>query len=399
MDQNSNDISKTQSWRQWFKELSANDAIQGVFLIAAALLALIIANTPWGDLYETTLQHHVAGLSLVDWVNDALMAIFFLLVGLEIKRELLNGQLASWSSRILPGLAALGGMIVPALIYTLINFQSSVTLSGWAIPAATDIAFALGVIALLGSRVPTSLKLFLATLAIIDDLGAIVIIALFYTSDLNLYAVLGAIIVTAALFGINRAGIRHLAPYLILGVCLWYLVFLTGVHATLSGVILALTIPASTASRAPQDAEAPLVRLENFIAPWVGFLIIPLFGFANAGISLTGGAIDHIFSPIPLGIAAGLLLGKQLGIFSMLVVAIKSGWARLPENATWPQAYGVSLLGGIGFTMSLFISLLAFPDQADFREEAKIGILMGSILSGIIGYLILLATTRSTDKS
>jgi NhaA family Na+:H+ antiporter len=328
-------------------------------------------------------------LSVLHWINDALMAVFFLLVGLEIKREAAGGQLATWSSRILPGLAALGGMVGPALIYAAINRDAPETLRGWAIPAATDIAFALGALSLLGSRVPLSLKVFLAALAVIDDLGAVILIALFYTADLNLYALGGAFGMIVVLVGLNRAKVTALVPYLILGVGLWYLVFLSGVHATLAGVALALTIPLVVEIPGLQQAQPPLLRLEHAIHPWVAFAIVPLFGFANAGVSFAGFSLAALAGPVPLGIAAGLFIGKQVGVFGMAVLAIKARWAILPEHATWRQVYGVSLLCGIGFTMSLFIGLLAFPTAPELQDQVKIGVLMGSVLSGIAGAVVL----------
>jgi NhaA family Na+:H+ antiporter len=305
----------------------------------------------------------------------------------------IGGQLATWSSRMLPGLAALGGMIIPALIYAAINIDSPETIGGWAIPAATDIAFALGVLALLGPRVPLSLKVFLTALAIIDDLSAVILIALFYTADLNLYALAGAAAVIAMLVGLNRAKVTALTPYLILGVGLWYLVYLSGVHATLAGIALALTIPLLTETPDTQSTEPPLLRLEHAIQPWVAFAIVPIFGFANAGVSFAGFSPSALLSPVPLGIAAGLFVGKQFGAFGMAILAIKTKLAVLPERATWRQVYGVSLLCGIGFTMSLFIGLLAFPMSPDLLDQVKIGVLAGSVSSGIAGAIVL-ATAR-----
>ncbi len=366
-----------------------SEASSGLTLMAAAVLALIVANSPLAETYFSALHAHIGGLSLLHWINDALMALFFLLVGMEIKREVVGGQLSTWDARLLPGLGAIGGMAAPAVIFLAFNFQSAETLRGWAIPSATDIAFALGVLSLLGSRVPLSLKVFLAALAIIDDLGAVIIIALFYTADLNVMALGGAAGVIVLLVALNRTGVKHLAPYLVLGVALWYLVFLSGVHATLAGVILALTIPLVVEDKGLQESDPPLLRLEQAIQPWVAFLIVPIFGFANAGVSFAGFSASALLDPVPIGVAAGLFFGKQIGVFGTLYLLIKSRLASVPERATWMQVYGVSILCGIGFTMSLFIGLLAFPDNVHLQDEVKLGVLMGSILSGVVGTLVL----------
>ncbi len=380
-------MSTSQNYSGGFlRRFIAHEAAAGLVLMGAAALALVVANSPLFEAYDHALHQKIAGLSLLHWINDALMAVFFLLVGLEIKREVVDGQLARWDQRVLPGLAALGGMAAPALFYVLFNLGGTDTLRGWAIPAATDIAFALGVLSLLGPRVPASLKVFLAALAIIDDLGAVVIIALFYTAGLDLWALGGAGVVIVLLVALNRAGVMRLAPYLVLGVVLWFLVLRSGVHATLAGVILALTIPLEI--RKP--GLSPLFRLEHAIQPWVAFLIVPIFGFANAGVSFAGFSIASLLDPVPLGIAAGLFLGKQLGVFGMLVLVVRSGWAQLPAKASWRQAYGVSLLCGIGFTMSLFIGLLAFPNSVHLQDEVKLGVIMGSVLSGLAGAAVLL---------
>lgn len=366
----------------------SSEAAGGVVLMVVAAIALVVANSPGADAYFDTLNAYVGGLSVLHWINDGLMAVFFLLVGLEIKREMLDGQLSTWSRRVLPGIAAAGGMLVPALIYVVLNSGSPETLRGWAIPAATDIAFALGVISLLGKRVPGSLKIFLATLAILDDLGAVVIIAVFYTAELSgLYLGLAGVTV-AALFALNRFGVKTLAPYLVLGAVLWWFVLRSGVHATLAGVLLAQTIPITRTPTEPESATSPLHRLEHAIAPLVAFAIVPVFGFANAGVSFAGTSAAALLVPLPLGIAAGLFLGKQIGVFGLSWVAIRLNWADLPAGASWPQLYGVALLCGIGFTMSLFIGLLAFDDPA-IQEAAKLGVLMGSLLSGVTGFLVL----------
>ena len=372
----------------------ASEAAGGVVLMAAAALALLVANSPLGAGYFAVLETHVGGLSVLHWINDALMAVFFLLVGLEIKREMLVGQLALPAQRILPGLAALGGMAAPALVYLVFNAGSPDTLRGWAVPAATDIAFALGVLSLLGPRVPTSLKIFLAALAIIDDLGAVLIIAVFYTADLNLLALGGAALVILALVVMNRTGVRRLLPYLLLGGLLWWLVLMSGVHATLAGVILALTIPLKQRPEAPRSAdEAPLLRLEHAIQPGVAFLIVPIFGFANAGVSFAGFSPAALLDPVPLGVAAGLFIGKQIGVFGISFAAIRAGVAELPAGASWMQFYGVALLCGIGFTMSLFIGLLAFPGSVLLQDEVKLGVILGSVLSGLAGAAVLATAT------
>jgi Na+:H+ antiporter, NhaA family len=355
----------------------------GNILMAVAVLALIVANSSAGPMYFAILEQKYFGLSVLHWINDALMAVFFLLVGLEIKREFINGELATWDRRALPAIAALGGMAVPALIYVALNVSSPETLSGWAIPSATDIAFALGILALAGKRVPMSLKVFLAALAIMDDLGAVIIIAIFYTADLQTWALGGAVAVTALLFGLNRLGVKALSPYLILGVGLWILMHESGVHATISGVVLALTVPAAGGE------NSPLLTLEHALAKPVAFLIVPIFGFANAGVSLSGLSIETYTHAVTLGVACGLFFGKQIGVFGATWLAVKSGLVSMPRDATWMQVYGVSLLCGVGFTMSLFIGLLAFPGHADWVNEVKIGVLTGSILSAIAGLLVL----------
>jgi NhaA family Na+:H+ antiporter len=325
------------------------------------------------------------------------MAVFFLMVGLEIKREVLDGQLSTWPRRVLPGSAALGGMIGPALVFLAFNLGPDGHPNGWAIPAATDIAFALGVLSLLGSRVPMTLKVFLTALAIIDDLGAVIIIALFYTSSINVLALLGAAVVIAALVAMNRFGIRNLVPYLVLGAALWVLVLQSGVHATLAGVIVALTIPLTKSPTAPDDMESPLHQLEHAIQPWVAFLIVPIFGFANAGVSFGGMSIEQLVNPLPLGIAAGLFIGKQVGIFAAAALVIRAGWAELPMYASWRQLYGVALLCGIGFTMSLFIGLLAFPEAPALQDEVKLGVLLGSLISAAAGSLLLMGARPRTE--
>lgn len=380
------------------REFLDSGAAGGLLLMSAAVLALFVANSPLAEGYFAALHASLAGLSLLHWINDGLMAVFFLFVGLEIKREFLDGQLSSWSNRALPCVAAAGGVIAPGLIYALINLGHPEALRGWAIPTATDIAFALGVLSLLGSRVPTSLKVFLATLAIVDDLVAVLVIAVFYTAKINLAALVGATIVVLTLIALNRLRIARLAPYLVLGVALWGLVLLSGVHATIAGVALAMTIPLKPSKGAPDDVESPLHRLEHALAPWVSFLIVPVFGFANAGVAFGGMSPAILGEPVTLGVALGLVLGKQLGVFFAAALAIRLGLACLPVAASWMQLYGVSLLCGIGFTMSLFIGLLAFPTPL-LQDEVKIGVLVGSLISACAGALVLLMARRRPPVS
>jgi NhaA family Na+:H+ antiporter len=354
--------------------------------MVAATLALLIANSPVAPRYDALLNAQVAGLSTLHWINDGLMVIFFLLVGLEIKRELLVGELSGREQRILPGVAALGGMIVPAICYLTVNRGIDGHPAGWAIPTATDIAFALGVLALMKDRVPASLRVFLTALAVIDDLGAVLIIAIFYATQLNAGALVAAAMTTAALIVLNRLGVTRLLPYLVLGVILWVCVLKSGVHATVAGVILAMTVPL----RPPKDGgTAPLLRLEHAISPWVALVVIPVFGFANAGVSLAQLSLDTISHPVTLGVALGLVCGKQVGVMIAAALVIRLGWSMLPAGAGWMHLYGVSLLCGIGFTMSLFIGLLAFPDDAVLQTGVKLGVLLGSIASALAGMLIL----------
>ncbi|WP_313760849.1 Na+/H+ antiporter NhaA [Rhizobium sp.] len=376
--------------RSTLRQFLDNEASGGLVLMAVALVAIVTANSPAAEAYFHALHVFVGPLSLLHWINDALMALFFLLVGLEIKREMLDGQLSSWSRRILPGAAALGGMVIPALFYIGLNWENPAALRGWAIPTATDIAFALGVISLFGSRVPASLKIFLAALAIIDDLGAVVVIALFYTNDLNMFALAGAAIVLASLYGMNRANVLTLWPYLVLGAVLWLLVFLSGIHATLAGVLLALTIPLKLTPGTPEAThqESPLHHLEHLLHKPVAFVVVPIFGFANAGVSFVGASMATFSEPLTMGVATGLLLGKLVGVLGTVALLVKLGLADLPAKASWGQMTGVAALCGIGFTMSLFIGLLAFDDPT-IQDHVKMGILLGSVASGIVGAVIL----------
>ncbi|MBX5133477.1 Na+/H+ antiporter NhaA [Rhizobium lentis] len=381
--------------RSTLRQFLDSEASGGLVLMAVALAAIVTANSPLAEGYFHALHIYLGPLSLLHWINDALMALFFLLVGLEIKREMLDGQLSSWSRRILPGAAALGGMLFPALFYILFNRENPAALRGWAIPTATDIAFALGVISLFGPRVPASLKIFLAALAIIDDLGAVVVIALFYTNDLNLLALAGAAAVLAALYGMNRARILKLWPYLLLGAVLWVLVFASGIHATLAGVLLALAIPLKVTPGTPEAShdQSPLHHLEHVLHKPVAFIVVPIFGFANAGVSFSGVSAATLTEPLTLGVAAGLLLGKLVGVLGTVFLLVKLGLTDLPAKASWGQMTGVAALCGIGFTMSLFIGLLAFNDP-DVQDHVKMGILLGSLLSGLVGAAMLATFNR-----
>ncbi len=391
------------------KAFFKKDSSVGVLLMAVTLLAMIFANTPLHTLYdffldtplEVRLGRHIhIAKPLLLWINDGLMAVFFLLIGLEVKREVLVGQLSSRAQIILPGIAALGGMLVPAVVYSLINLGDPIALEGWAIPAATDIAFALGVLALLGDRVPSSLKIFLLALAIMDDLGAIVIIALFYSGDLSVTMLVLSSICLVILFVLNRLRIDKLAPYLWVGVFLWIFVLKSGVHATLAGVALAFAIPLR---KKDLPEESPLEDLEHSLSPWVSFMILPVFAFSNAGISLSGMGLSDLFHPVPLGIMLGLIVGKLAGVYGFSIAAIKMGFAKLPEGASNQHLLGVAALCGIGFTMSLFVGGLAFEhtggDALSYLSTHRLGILSGSLLAGLAGYFILSTSpaTRSAE--
>jgi NhaA family Na+:H+ antiporter len=364
----------------------------GIILMIAAVLAMIIANSPLATAYDAILGTYIkVGIGSFEiakpailWINDGLMAIFFFLVGLEIKREVLAGELSSFDKAILPIMAAIGGMAVPGLIYAIINWGTPENLNGWAIPTATDIAFALGILALIGSRAPVALKIFLLAIAIIDDLGAIVIIAVFYTSQLSINALTISMLGFAVAIVLNRMGIQRTAPYLLVGIVMWVFVLKSGVHATLAGVLIALTIPL----KSKNEDEALLYKMEHGLHPWVAFLILPIFAFANAGVNFTGIGIDDLLQPLTLGIAVGLFLGKQIGVFLATWIGVKSGIARLPENVTWRHVYGVACLTGVGFTMSLFIGSLAF-DAADEMNAVRLGVVLGSVLSGLFGFVLL----------
>ncbi|WJK11197.1 Na+/H+ antiporter NhaA [Pseudomonas fluorescens] len=385
--------------RSTFTRFFQLEAASGLLLIAAAILALIINNSPLSWLYsgllDTPVVAQIGALKIAKplllWINDGLMALFFLLIGLEVKREVLDGQLSKPSQIVLPGAAAIGGMLVPALIYWFLNRDNPAALDGWAIPTATDIAFALGVLALLGKRVPVSLKLFLMTLAIIDDLGAIVIIAIFYSGELSTLSLGLAAACIAALVAMNRLGVVKLGPYMIIGLILWVCVLKSGVHATLAGVTLAFCIPLRTKNAEP----SPLLTLEHALHPWVAYGILPLFAFANAGLSLTGVTAESFTHHVPMGIAVGLLLGKTVGVFGLTWLAVKIGIAALPQGANWGQVLGVAILCGIGFTMSLFVGSLAFvPGASEYAGMDRMGILTGSVFAALIGYAVTLAASR-----
>jgi len=371
-----------------------SDAAPGIVLIAVAAITIILANTrlePSVEVFlatKLTLSFGELGLSkpLVLWINDGLMAVFFLLVGLEIKREALEGALSQPSQIAMPIVAAAGGMIAPAAVYAALNWSDATALRGWAIPAATDIAFSIGVLAVLGRRVPLALKLFLTTLAIVDDLGAIIIIAAFYTSDLSGTALVLASVCVVAMVVLNVAGVRKAGPYLLLGAALWVCVLKSGVHATLAGVVTAFCLPLRGGDEAPEDRA--FIHLEHALQPWVAFFIMPVFAFANAGVSFAGLTAAHLVEPVTLGIAAGLFVGKQVGVFGAAALFIRLGFAAMPANGTWMKLYGVSLCAGIGFTMSLFIGTLAWDDPA-YAAPLRIGVLAGSILSALAGYAVL----------
>jgi NhaA family Na+:H+ antiporter len=378
------------------REFLKLESASGILLVIAGALAMVAANTAlvgWYDAllsapFKIQLGDFKLDKPLVIWVNDLLMAIFFLLVGLEIKREVVMGELSDGAKVALPAIAALGGMIVPAAIYASINWGDPVGIRGWAIPSATDIAFALGVLSLFGERVPVGLKIFLMTLAVLDDLGAIVIIALFYTSDLSVAALMLAGLAIAGLLALNRFGVMRIAPYILIGLVLWVCVLKSGVHATLAGVVTALFIPARDPAH---PGHPPLTRLEHALHPWVAFGILPIFAFANAGVNLTGLSMKDLLQPIPLGIMLGLVVGKQLGVFTFAWLAVKLGLARLPGGVDFKQVYGVAIICGIGFTMSLFIGMLAFENASpgEVIVTDRLGVLSGSLISAIVGYVVL----------
>ena len=375
---------------KWFFQL---ESASGLILLIAAIIALIVSNSNFSDLYFRTLEQYLfigfndfgLKLSVHHWINDLLMAVFFFFVTLEIKREFIQGELSNLKKAMLPIFAAVGGMVVPALFYVAINFENSETLNGWAIPSATDIAFSLGILALLGSRVPISLKIFLTALAIIDDLGAILIIAFFYSGDLNIGYLSLILISYILLLVLNRLKVKKFLPYLVLGIFMWYFTYKSGIHATIAGVLLASTIP----HKLKDKDFSLLIKIEHAISPYVAFLIMPLFAFANAGVSLEGLTFSSLMTPVPLGILLGLFVGKQVGVMFFSFFAVKFGIAQMPNNSNWFSLYGVSILTGIGFTMSLFVGNLAFIENTEYINGVKIGVLAGSLLSTIVGYFTL----------
>ena len=380
---------------KWFFKL---EAAGGLVLLIAALIALILSNTNLSDYYFVILNTHILigtqnfglDLSILQWINDALMAAFFFIVTLEIKREFIHGELSKRKQALLPIIGAIGGMALPALIYIIINFETGYTLRGWAIPSATDIAFSIGVLSLLGSRVPISLKVFLVALAIIDDLGAIIIIAFFYSTELQYNYLLLMLITFIALLLLNKFGVKKFAPFLFIGLLLWYFTHGSGIHSTISGVLLAATIP----HRKHEKDYSLLLKLERMLSPYVAFGIMPLFALANAGVALKGVSFNSLLSPVPLGILCGLFFGKQIGVFLFAFISVKLELAEMPSNSNWIKFYGVGILTGIGFTMSLFVGNLAFVDYSNHMEGVKIGVLAGSFLSAIVGYFMLLVVTK-----
>ena len=380
---------------RWFFKL---EAASGLMLLIAAVIALIISNSDLSETYFNILNTHLLigtqnfglDLSILHWINDVLMAVFFFVVTLEIKREFIQGELSKPKRALLPIIGAVGGMALPALIYVIINFDTGYTLRGWAIPSATDIAFSIGVLSLLGSRIPISLKVFLVALAIIDDLGAIIIIAFFYSTELQYTYLLLMLAAFLSLILLNKLNVKKFAPYFLVGLFLWYFTHESGIHSTISGVLLATTIP----HRKHEKDYSLLLKLEHILSPYVAFGIMPLFAFANAGVVLNDISINTILSPVPLGIICGLFFGKQIGVFLFSFISVKLKLAEMPTNSNWIKFYGVGILTGIGFTMSLFVGNLAFFDYSNNLDGVKIGVLIGSSFSAIVGYLLLLIVTQ-----
>ena len=381
---------------KWFFKL---EAASGLVLLIAAIFALVISNSVFSNIYFETLEKYLfiginefgLKLSVHHWINDALMAIFFFFVTLEIKREFLQGELSNIKQALLPIIAAVGGMVVPALFYVVINYGNLETINGWAIPSATDIAFSLGILSLLGSRVPISLKVFLTALAIIDDLGAILIIAFFYSGDLSIPYLSLILISYILLLVLNKFSVKIFTPYLLIGLCMWFFTYKSGIHATIAGVLLASTIP----HRLKEHDFSLLVKLEHAISPYVAFMIMPIFAFANAGVNLEGLSLSSLLNPVPLGILMGLFFGKQIGVLLFSYVSVKFKFADMPNNSNWLSVYGVSILTGIGFTMSLFVGNLAFVENTQYIDGVKIGVLTGSLLSTVFGYFILLISAKT----
>ena len=385
---------------KWFFKL---EAASGLILLIAAILALFISNSNLSELYFHSLEKYLfvginqfgLKLSVHHWINDALMAIFFFFVTLEIKREFIQGELSNIKQALLPIIAAVGGMVIPALFYVIINYGNPETINGWAIPSATDIAFSLGILSLLGSRVPVSLKVFLTALAIIDDLGAILIIAFFYSGDLSIPYLSLILLSYILLLILNKFSIKVFVPYLLIGLCMWYFTYQSGIHATIAGVLLATAIPHRTKER---DFSL-LVKIEHGISPYVAFMIMPIFAFANAGVNLEGLSLSSLLAPVPLGILLGLFFGKQIGVLLFSYIAVKLKFADMPNNSNWLSVYGVSILTGIGFTMSLFVGNLAFIENTQYIDGVKIGVLSGSLLSTVFGFLLLLISAKKKDAN
>ena len=380
---------------RWFFKL---EAASGILLLISAIVALYVSNSFFSEIYFSVLKKYLfigvnnfgLKLSVLHWINDALMAIFFFFVTLEIKREFLQGELSSIKQAMLPIVGAVGGMLIPALIYILINYKTPATLNGWAIPSATDIAFSIGILSLLGSRVPISLKVFLTALAIIDDLGAIIIIAFFYTGDLSIKYLILILLTFVFLLVLNKLNVKKFFPYLVLGLFLWVFTHESGIHATIAGVLLASVIP----HRKKDNDFSLLIKIEHSISPYVAYFIMPLFAFANAGVSLEGLSFNSLLQPVPLGILLGLFVGKQIGVFIFTYASIKLGLAKLPNNSNWVSFYAVGILTGIGFTMSLFVGNLAFVNNLEYMDGVKIGVLSGSLLSTVVGYFLLMISSK-----
>ena len=384
---------------KWFFKL---EAASGLLLLIAAAAALIVSNSSLSESYFFILNSHInigiekyaLDLSIIHWINDALMAIFFFVVTLEIKREFIQGELSRPKQALLPIIGAVGGMVVPALVYIFINLKTGETLKGWAIPSATDIAFSIGVLSLLGSRIPISLKVFLTALAIIDDLGAIIIIAFFYSTELQYYYLMLMLVSFSILLILNKIGIKSFLPYFAVGLFLWFFTYQSGIHATISGVLLALTIPHDKI----KNDSSLLLKLEHNLSPYVAYGIMPLFAFANAGVVLSGFSLNTLLFPVPLGIMMGLFFGKQIGVFVFSYLSVKFKIAEMPTDSNWIKFYGIGVLTGIGFTMSLFVGNLAFVNDIQYMDGVKIGVIAGTLLSTIVGYFLLLIVTKKKNE-
>jgi NhaA family Na+:H+ antiporter len=396
-------ITNRMSLRGAVAEFLRLESAGGIILVCTALIAMLLVNSPLAGYYfallETPLSIHVGQIGLAKplllWINDGLMAVFFFLVGLELKREVLEGELSKPSQIVLPGLAAFGGMVVPAAFYAYLNWENPVALEGWAIPSATDIAFAVGVLSLLGNRVPSSLKIFLLTVAIFDDLGAIVIIAVYYSGHLSELSLMLSGFAVFVLFLLNNKGVARPAVYVMVGIALWVAVLKSGIHATLAGVVLALFVPLKT----NRGEDRSLLRhFEQSLHPWVAYGVLPLFAFANAGVSFHGLTLASLLNPVPLGIATGLFFGKLIGVLIATWIAVTAGFAKLPSGARWPEMCGIALVCGVGFTMSFFIGSLAFEDAPEYGTGVRLGVLAGSLLSAVTGFLVLRFASRRSSS-